>query len=66
MSSCGGQYRNFRRGHSKGTTWKIKEWVALHGEIARYAAQSADTADDLDEGLEAASLEHLHDAEKHR
>ncbi|KAF0221721.1 MAG: hypothetical protein FD174_52 [Geobacteraceae bacterium] len=42
-----------------------QEKQALHEEIARYAAQSAGTADDLDESLEAASLEHLSDTEKH-
>lgn len=43
-----------------------QEKLALHEEIARYAAQNADTADDLDESLEAAALEHLRDTEKHQ
>lgn len=41
-----------------------QEKLALHEEIARYAAQSAGSAGDLDESLEAASLEHLRDTEK--
>jgi predicted DNA-binding protein len=41
-----------------------QEKLALHEEIACYAAQNADTADDLDEGLETAALEHLRDTEK--
>jgi predicted DNA-binding protein len=43
-----------------------QEKLALHEDIARYAAQSAGTADDLDECLEAASLEHLRDTEKNQ
>jgi predicted DNA-binding protein len=43
-----------------------QEKLALHEDIARYAAQSAGTANDLDESLEAASLEHLRDTEKHQ
>ncbi|MCM2359490.1 MAG: hypothetical protein NDI77_15170 [Geobacteraceae bacterium] len=43
-----------------------QEKVLLHEEIARYAAYSADTADDLDESLETAALEHLRDTEKHQ
>jgi predicted DNA-binding protein len=38
-----------------------QERRALHEEIASYAATVAGTADDLDEFLEAASLEHLND-----
>ena len=43
-----------------------QEKLALHEEIARYAAQAAGTGDDLDEQLEAASLEHLKDTERGR
>lgn len=43
-----------------------QEKLILHEEIARYAAESADTADDLDESLENAALEHLRDTEKHQ
>lgn len=41
-----------------------QEKLALHEEIARYAAENAGTGDDLDEGLEVAALEHLRDTEK--
>lgn len=41
-----------------------QEKQALHEEIARYAAEVAGTGDDLDETMEAASLEHLHNSEK--
>jgi len=40
--------------------------LVLHEEIARYAAQNAGSADDLDESLEAASLAHLRETEKHQ
>ena len=40
-----------------------QEIQTLHEEIARYAARAAGSADDLDERLEAASLEHLDDME---
>jgi len=43
-----------------------QERLMLHEEIARYAAESAGTADDLDESLETAALEHLRDTEKHQ
>ena len=36
-----------------------QEKLVLHEEIARYAAEAAGTSDDLDEQMEAASLEHL-------
>lgn len=41
-----------------------QEKQALHEEIARYAAEVAGTGDDLDETMETASLEHLHNSEK--
>lgn len=41
-----------------------QEKLMLHEEIARYAAESAGTADDLDESFETAALEHLRDTEK--
>jgi predicted DNA-binding protein len=41
-----------------------QEKLILHEEIARYAAESAGTADDLDESFETAALEHLRDTEK--
>ena len=41
-----------------------QEKLMLHEEIARYAAESAGNADDLDETLETAALEHLRDTEK--
>jgi predicted DNA-binding protein len=41
-----------------------QEKLMLHEEIARYAAESAGTADDLDESLETSALEHLRDTEK--
>lgn len=40
-----------------------QEKLMLHEEIARYAAETAGTVDDLDERLEMASLEHLSDSE---
>ena len=40
-----------------------QERLAVHEEIAIYAAQNAGSVDDLDEGLEAATLEHLDDPE---
>lgn len=40
-----------------------QEKLALHEEIARYASQAAGSAEDLDERLEAASLEHLDNTE---
>ena len=40
------------------------ERLLLHEEIAHYAAQVAGSGDDLDETLEAASLEHLGDVEQ--
>ena len=40
-----------------------QERLELHEEIARYAAQVAGSGDDLDETLEAASLEHLEEGE---
>ena len=43
-----------------------QEKLALHEEIASYAAEAAGTADDLDEQLEGASLEHLDDRERGR
>jgi hypothetical protein len=36
-----------------------QEKLALHEEIASYAAEVAGTSDDLDKQLESASLEHL-------
>lgn len=42
-----------------------QEKLALHEEIARYAAEVAGTADDLDEQLEAAAVEHLNVNENH-
>jgi predicted DNA-binding protein len=41
-----------------------QEKLALHEEIARYAAEAAGTVDDLDEQLEAAGLDHLSESEK--
>ncbi|HBG07335.1 MAG: hypothetical protein A2075_15380 [Geobacteraceae bacterium GWC2_58_44] len=41
-----------------------QEKMALHEEIARYAAEVAGTEADLDEALEAATLEHLVDEGK--
>lgn len=41
-----------------------QEKLALHEEIARYAAETAGTSDDLDEQLEAAGVEHLNTSEK--
>ena len=41
-----------------------QERMALHEEIAAYAAQHAGTADDLDESLAEASLENLSQGEK--
>jgi hypothetical protein len=43
-----------------------QERLTLHEEIARYAAESAGTADDLDETLASAALEDLHDTENHK
>lgn len=43
-----------------------QEKLALHEEIASYAASMAGTADDLDESLETASLEHLDKTETGR
>ncbi len=40
-----------------------QEQLLLHEEITSYAAAMAGTADDLDEFLEAASVEHLAEAE---
>jgi predicted DNA-binding protein len=40
-----------------------QEKLVLHEEIARYAAEAAGTSDDLDELLEAATLEHLNISE---
>lgn len=40
-----------------------QEKLALHEEIASYAANAAGSVDDLDNQLEAASLEHLDDME---
>ena len=40
-----------------------QERLAVHEEIAAYAAQNAGSDDDLDEELEAATLEHLDDTE---
>lgn len=41
-----------------------QEKLALHEEIARYAAETAGSYDDLDEQLEAAGVEHLNSCEK--
>jgi predicted DNA-binding protein len=41
-----------------------QEKLALHEEIARYAAEMAGTCDDLDEQLEVAGVEHLNNSEK--
>ncbi len=41
-----------------------QEKVALHEEIARYAAEAAGSSDDLDELLETAGVEHLNNGEK--
>lgn len=41
-----------------------QEKLALHEEIAEYAAELAGTVADLDEALEAATLEHLVEEEK--
>lgn len=40
-----------------------QERLAVHEEIAVYAAQQAGSSDDLDEELLAATLEHLDDPE---
>lgn len=40
-----------------------QEKLALHEEIAAYATQNAGTAEDLDEQLEASSLEQFDDLE---
>jgi len=40
-----------------------QERLAVHEEIAAYAKQLAGSADDLDDELEAATLEHLDDPE---
>lgn len=40
-----------------------QEKLALHEEIARYAAETAGTSDDLDEQLEEAGLEYLKNSE---
>jgi len=40
-----------------------QEKLALHEEIASYAAEVAGASDDLDELMEAASLEHLSNSE---
>lgn len=40
-----------------------QEKLSLHEEIAAYAKQNAGTVDDLDEQLEASSLEHFDDIE---
>jgi len=40
-----------------------QERLTLHEEIASYAASMAGTADDLNESLEAVSLEHLDETE---
>ena len=42
-----------------------QEKLALHEEIARYAAETAGSGDDLDEQLEAAAVEHMITGEKH-
>ncbi len=41
-----------------------QEKLALHEEIARYAAETAGSCDDLDEQLETAGVEHLNNGEK--
>lgn len=41
-----------------------QEKLALHEEISRYAAEVAGSSDDLDEQMEAASLEFLQNNEK--
>lgn len=41
-----------------------QEKLALHEEIARYAAETAGSCDDLDEGLEVAGVECLDNSEK--
>ena len=41
-----------------------QEKLALHEEIARYAAEAAGTSNDLDEQLEAAAVECIHNSEK--
>ncbi|MBI5483012.1 MAG: hypothetical protein HY888_00955 [Deltaproteobacteria bacterium] len=41
-----------------------QEKLALHEEIARYAAETAGTSDDLDEQLEVTGVEHLIDSEQ--
>lgn len=41
-----------------------QEKLAIHEEIAKYAAEMAGTEADLDEELEAAGVQHLIDAEK--
>ncbi len=43
-----------------------QERLAVHEEIASYAASMAGSADDLDSSLEAASLEHLDKTETGR
>jgi predicted DNA-binding protein len=43
-----------------------QERLAVHEEIASYAAAMAGTGDDLDTSLEAASLEHLDKTESGR
>jgi predicted DNA-binding protein len=43
-----------------------QEKLALHEEIATYAAAVAGTADDLDEALETASLENLEATESRK
>ena len=40
-----------------------QEKLALHEEIARYAAEAAGTSDDLDEQMEDAGVEHLNNSE---
>jgi predicted DNA-binding protein len=40
-----------------------QERLALHEEIATYAAAMAGTVDDLDESFESAALEHLSEIE---
>ena len=48
-------------------TWlEEQERLTLHEEIANYAAQAAGSSEDLDEQLEATSLEHLNDTEPGR
>jgi len=41
-----------------------QERLTLHEEIARYAGEVAGSGEDLDETIEAASLEHLEDVER--